>query len=514
MRYPFNFWQLHILFLLAMVHFPSASNATNIVVSPTDSWSTISSKLTGANAGDDVALAPGTYFAKGTIYLQANASGTAVVKIHAQDYSNPPIWDGAAVATRDCWQVAGTSPYEITGIVFQNWPNGAGVRAVNGPSLTIRGCEFRNGTQGITGAADLFTIENNHLHDNSDHSVYIYGGGLVMRFNYIHDCKKQNLHNRAVNAVIEYNWFARPGIYNLDLMGCDNLCGGNNSSLITQKMLLRGNIIENAGAANHSQIFPIWRDEANQDGTGTVNNFDLTMVYNTVIGFSNANLNFIHIVNDAGVTFKVELDNNVLHSLNNLDLIDNSDTNWSISGTNNWLTTGTAGDTQLLANTFSGSDPGFVNTNLAGQNLAPASGSALVGHAKTALANASVPALEYYQNESNPLQYRTRISAQDIGAFEHNTAGVGCSWIACGVPPPTSIPPMTSNDGPGNSGKSATGNSSGSFSANSTANDAAGKSGGCILVSTPDAHQPWMELLLTTAALFGLILWKRQTTVE
>ena len=65
----------------------SAAQATVINVGPGDNYS----KLEGAQPGDQVLIAPGTYAFR--VYLTAQAAPTNPIVIQAQDPSNPPVWD-------------------------------------------------------------------------------------------------------------------------------------------------------------------------------------------------------------------------------------------------------------------------------------------------------------------------------------------------------------------------------------------------------------------------------------
>src|ERR1700752_4722930 len=89
------------------------------------------SKIEGANPGDEVVIAPGTYAFR--VYLTKQASPTNPILIHAQNPANPPVWDftntlvenapGSYTAGdrgRGGWQFSGANSYSISGIVFRN----------------------------------------------------------------------------------------------------------------------------------------------------------------------------------------------------------------------------------------------------------------------------------------------------------------------------------------------------------------------------------------------------------
>ena len=169
--------------------------AATIMVSPTDSYT----KIEAAQAGDDVVIAPGTY--KFLVYLTQKGP----ITIHAQDPTNPPVWDlsgmmldtapGSYTAgdrNRGCWQLSGASDITIESIVFTNCrnssQNAAGIRYYEGTTgLTIRDCVFRTNDNGLTGGTQNSdaTVEFSEFDSNGNtsassptHNIYIYGGRM------------------------------------------------------------------------------------------------------------------------------------------------------------------------------------------------------------------------------------------------------------------------------------------------------------------------------------------------
>ena len=266
----------------------SARAAAVIHVSPADG-STAYTKIEGAKAGDEVVIAPGTYAFR--VYLQAQGTVSAPIFIHAQDPSNPPVWDlsGTLVENapgsytagdrgRGCWQVSGGANYHIDGIVFQNChgsgDDSAGMRYYGGTTgLLVTNCLFQNNDNGLTGGTEDsdITVEFCEFSHNGNtsastssptHNIYVYGGTFTMRYSYLHDpVQAQNLHCRAVTSTIEYNWFDRAKSYVGDLMTSDDYATAPTGSL-AQSMVLRGNvIIETSSQANTGQIWAIYNDE-------------------------------------------------------------------------------------------------------------------------------------------------------------------------------------------------------------------------------------------------------------
>jgi len=423
---------------LAVLLLTPAAEAALISVTTADDWT----KIEAAAAGDVVEIAPGTY--KFRVMLSKTGTATNPITIKAKDPQNRPVWDlaGKAVGAwpgsytagdkhRGAWQING-GHYVISGIIFKNAQDSssAGIRAINSGPVTIRDCLFEDNTNGITGSSDDFVVEFSEFSKNGKltssgsptHNIYIYGGVFKLRYSYLHDpIEGQNFHVRAADAVIEYNWIARPASYPGDVMTCETKCGGTGTNPITQKMLLRGNVIIQGSPSNTSQIIALFDDgnSASSDSTGRSTKMALTMINNTVIATpkSSGTHRLVNMRND-GIDTDVVLHNNIFYQLAELATpYSPSLTNWSITGSNNWVVTGTTIN-GTLSGTISGSAPGFVSA--AGKDYHLTSGSACLNKAATV---SGLPVKEYYLNEVTKLQYRPRATATELGAFElGNTA--------------------------------------------------------------------------------------------
>lgn len=417
---------------------PGSAQGTVIQVTPADNWT----KIEGAKAGDIVEIAPGTYQYR--VMLSQTGTAASPIIIRAKDPANRPVWDlaGKAVSAwpgsytagdkgRGCWQVKGSN-YIISGIVFKHCQDesSAGLRAVNCGPLTIRDCLFVGNTNGLTGSSENLLVEFSELYDNGKltsggnmtHNIYIYGGVFTLRYSYVHDSHEgQNFHLRARDAVLEYNWLARPDGYPGDLMSCNTLCGGTGTAPITQKMTLRGNVLIQGTPKNTSQIIALYNDEpgGSYDGTGESAAMELTLIGNTIIGNQTKSTDrLINLRNDSGVSTKAHLSNNILLKLGSIyEAASPSASNWSVDGQANWVTSGTGALTKLTA-TLTGSDPGFVNA--AAKDYTLAASSPCLGKAASI---AGLPDHEYFRDETVKLQYRLRPSAKDLGAFERGNSG-------------------------------------------------------------------------------------------
>jgi hypothetical protein len=277
---------------------------------------------------------------------------------------------------------------------------------------------FQLNDNGIQGSGTSTLVEHCEFDRNGDpnlsegsHNLYIHGGTITVRYCYIHDATaSQNLHIRATDSVLEYNWVARSQTYMGDMMTCTQ-----DPCSTAHHMLLRGNVFVRGTPANDGQVFALYNDQ----GTAGVS-FDLTMVDNTIIGNGDGAA-LVHLVNDTGdiQAESATLHNNVVYDVARVFWVQGPGTpNTTTSGTNNWLSDGTA-DTSGLGGTVTGSDPGF--TDLANAGYVPAAGSPLIGAANDVLGN--LPAGEYYRDEQLAMLGRERATALDIGAFESTTNG-------------------------------------------------------------------------------------------
>jgi hypothetical protein len=415
------------------------ARATQISVSPADG-NTAYTKIEAARAGDEVVIAPGTY--KFRVYLQAQAPANDPIVIRAADPANPPHWDlsGTLVESapgsytapdknRGCWQISGGTNYHIDGIVFENCHaadnDSAGLRYYAGASgIVLTNCLFQNNDNGLTGGTENsdMTVEFSEFDSNGNtnassssptHNVYIYGGTFALRYSYLHDPKQaQNLHCRAVQSTIEYNWFDRAKSYVGDLMTSDDYANAPSGSL-AQSMTLRGNvIIESQNQANQGQIWAVYNDEA----SGSPVSFSITALYNTVVG-DGAHTAFIHLSNADATVMSADVNDNIVSGTSQPLLVEDG-AHGTVTGKNNWLQMGAAA-AGLTGSVF-GAMPGF--SNAASDDFTLAAGSHCIGAADTGVGG--LPTDEYYQNETNARMYRVRASAMDLGAFEHTTTGV------------------------------------------------------------------------------------------
>jgi hypothetical protein len=403
----------------------SYARAATINVGPGDSYS----KIEGAQPGDEVVIAPGTYSFR--VYLTKQATPTNPIIIRAQDPANRPVWDFGSTLVENApgsytagdngrggWQFSGAKNYRVSGIVFRNCRtasmNSAGIRYFNGTTnLYLKDCLFALNDNGLTGGSQEsqatveyceFATNGNASASSPTHNMYIYGGTFLLRYCYVHDSlQAQNFHIRARVATLEYNWIARAKSYEGDLMTDGDFTG---TGPFSQAMTLRGNVFVQAAAPdNHSQEFVLFNDAGATNLTLTAR-----VLYNTFVG-NGGSTAFVHLANTDGTQMSAEESDNIVYGTTRPMLVDNSGAG-AVSGVNNWLQSNAT--TNSLTASVQSAAPGFRNA--AAEDYTLAAGSACIG-----AANASVyglPGKEYYQNETNKCRWRPRAAARDIGAFE------------------------------------------------------------------------------------------------
>ena len=414
------------------------SDAAIINVTPSDNYT----KIEAAQAGDEVVIAPGTY--RFRVHLTGQGSALNPIKIRALDPNNKPVWDFSATLVENApgsysagdrgrggWQVSGGANYHISGIVIMGCQtaskNSAGLRYYNGTTgLEVSDCIFRANDNGVTGGTQdsdaviefcEFDANGNLGATAATHNLYIYGGTFALRYSYVHDSvQAENFHIRCHTSYLEYNWFARARNYEGDLMTNDDF---NGPGPFTQTMVIRGNVfIQSSNPGNHSQVLVIFND-----GGLANENMSMQIIGNTYIGNgiqgNGGGAAFVHLSNADHTTMSAVVSNNVISGTTLPILIEDA-LNGTVKGTNNWLKMGVAPG-GLTASIFSAA-PGFQNA--LGFDYTLASGSAAIG-AAAALTPGFAPTREYFQNQTVTRQFRTRSTAQDLGALESSTTGVG-----------------------------------------------------------------------------------------
>jgi MYXO-CTERM domain-containing protein len=435
--------QLALASLLLSLGAASARAAT-INVSPGDTYA----KIEAAKPGDDVVIAPGTY--KFRVFLTQQAPANNPITIRAADPTNPPVWDlgntlvesapGSYTAGdrgRGCWQLSGATNIHISGLVIAGChnlgANSAGLRYYNGSTgIVLSDVVFRDNDNGLTGGTQESEIlvqfcefdSNGTLLASSSapsHNIYIYGGTFRLLYSYAHDpIQGQNFHIRAQHAQIAYNWFARAKAYQGDLMADDDYDG---SGTFTQQLTFLGNVVfQGTTQQNGGQIIAVYNDAGAPGLT-----LNVTLAYNTFIGPAGGHAALVHLSNADGTPMSAELDDNLIVGAGAAVNVEDSSAG-HISGTHNWLTTGTVA-TGLTGTVF-GLNPMFKDA--ANEDFTLTATSTAIGAASETIGPTLIPVEEYYRNETIARMTRARASAHDIGAFESTTMGDGTGPTGAG----------------------------------------------------------------------------------
>ncbi len=387
--------------------------------------------LENAKAGDVVEIAPGTY--RYRVNLSRAGTASAPIIIRAQDPNNRPVWNmqgdriekfpgsySGGDLGRGCWQVRPSGAYyEISGIVFEECrsESAAGIRLVDSGPVTIRDSRFYHNTSGINGSSSSLLIEycefdrNGKTFEggNPSHNTYIFGGKLVMRYNYSHDVKDGQLfHLRVTEGLLENNWFENPGSYVGDLMVCNTQCTN------TQSLTLRGNVlVQGPTGTNNSKLLEIFHSRGTP---GDGKSMHVRAEYNTFIGNGlSGSTKVINLSNDK-IDITTSISNNIFIDMAFVTHVNApSLSNWSVTGSHNWVSNGT--NTAGLSNTSQGTTPGFENAAVQDFRLSMGSTAR-----NTANSSPSAPKRELFRDARGRMFWRNRASANDPGAFEYGNS--------------------------------------------------------------------------------------------
>jgi uncharacterized protein (TIGR03382 family) len=360
--------------------------------------------------------------------------------------------------------------------------NSAGIRYYNGSSVYIKDCLFKQNDDGLTGGSQdsTATVEFSEFDGNGNlqasmssptHNAYIYGGTFTMRYSYLHDpTQGQNFHIRAHDALIEYNWIARPKSYSGDLMTNDDCTQGP----CTQNMTLRGNLIIQGMPANTGQIVAVYNDSGLANLT-----FNLKMIWNTVV-VSTQNGHAVHLSNADGTQMNAEFSNNLI-SGGAIPILIETMNKATVTGTNNWLPTNTP--VGSLTSTVFGANP-FKNAAM--KDFTLAMGSNAIGGASGSVMGA--PDREYFQDEVMARMYRPRATVKDIGAFESTTMGMGIGPYGTMLPNPDG---GVNTDGGGGVDGGGNGGGDGGGPGADGGGGGSGNGGGCGCTTADGAIGAW-----------------------
>ena len=245
--------------------------------------------------------------------------------------------------------------------------------------LIIRDCAVHDcPAHGILGADEgsgSMTLEHVEVYNcgngGSQHQIYMAtdethrpGSVFRMQYCYVHDGNGgNNVKSRAERNEIYYNWIEGAYYHELELIGPD----GADPSLVREDSDVVGNVLFKRNAFYVTRV--------GGDGTGeTYGRY--RFVNNTFICGDSAAFRVFDGIES------LEMVNNIFYKeTGNCSIMRTVEASWGsageqISGRNNWVKTGATSVPAQWVDTFTGTDPGFLN--FAGNDLQPGSGSALV----------------------------------------------------------------------------------------------------------------------------------------
>lgn len=368
-------------------------NGTKYLVGPTRIYTSLQQVTSLLNPGDTVEVDGGFVYPGGVNF---NRPGTAEEKILIKGIRDVngmrPVISGGVNT------VAFTTPFPY------NVPNGGhhyifeGFEVTGGSSrciflqakdLTIRDCYVRDcPNQGILGADQgsgnsivEFTEVTRCGSGTSNHQIYMAtdqvnnpGSVFRMSFCYIHHANGgNNVKSRAERNEIYYNWIEGARYHELELIGADVNADGGNPRLRREDSEVIGNVLFKKQTPVNDINFPVIR--IGGDGTG-MSHGRYRFLNNTVLSGTGAVFRMFDTLES------LEIHNNVFFNLaGNVNLTRTTEARWTsgqpqISGSNNWVKTGTINIPAQLTTTITGSSPLFTDVN--SDNLFPIQNSPLV----------------------------------------------------------------------------------------------------------------------------------------
>ncbi|MBN1130041.1 MAG: right-handed parallel beta-helix repeat-containing protein [Chitinispirillaceae bacterium] len=348
-------------------------------VGPGKPYTQLQNVVSLLRAGDTVLVDGNTTYAGGVAFTRAGTAAQKIVILGVRISGNRPVLSG------------GTNTIHFNGshhLVFEGFEvTGGTFRGIfhQADSVVVRDVLVHHcPAHGILGAdqgSGTLLLEYSEVHHcgsgSSQHQIYmttdeVHFPGRVfrMQFCYVHDATGgNNVKSRSERNEIYYNWIEGAYYHELELIGPDpgGVAGGWTPRLKREDSDVAGNVLfKRQTAANNDPDFAVTR--IGGDATGETHG-RYRFVNNTVVSGSGAVFRMFDSLES------VEMHNNVFYrSGGGVTLVRTVEALWTtgaprISGTNNWVVTGTAAVPAGWRNTRSGTVPGFAD--FAGNNLHP-----------------------------------------------------------------------------------------------------------------------------------------------
>lgn len=416
-------------------------------VGPGKTYANLQAVASLLRPGDVVEVQGGTTYAGG---IRLSQSGTADAKIRItgiRSGGKRPVISGGANAIE----------FGADHIVFEGFEvTGGTSRCVfhHGHDITIRDTVIHDcPAHGILGADEdsgSLTLEYSEVYRTGSgdrlHQIYMAtdqaahpGSVFRMQYSYVHDGNGgNNVKSRAERNEIYHNWIEGAYYHDLELIGPD---GG--ADTVREDSDVVGNVIyQGYTTRSHPAI------RVGGDGTGATNG-RYRFLNNTIV-MGNASTSPVFRIFD-GID-SVEMHNNVLFRLGGaaVNVFTDGDASWvngrSITGKNNWVTTGSTAVPTTWTGTLQGTNPGFSDVNAKDVRLTSASALRDTGTSSpTSASGRAFPSPLAAASYEPPLHVllsvgsavrRVAVGAIDVGAYEYGNTGTS-------VPPPPPTVPTT-----------------------------------------------------------------------
>ncbi|MBN1879204.1 right-handed parallel beta-helix repeat-containing protein [bacterium] len=371
---------MRILSLCLLAFWVSVSSAATYPVGPTQLYTDLQS-VAGLLQPGDLVLVDGDHTYPGGVVFTAPGSALQWITIRGVRINgNRPILSGGAntVAFITDWPYSGPGAdyyifegFDITGGTSRGLYHQADHLIVR--DTVVHDCPA-HGILGADEGSGSCTLDHVEVYNcgagDTRHQIYMAtdevgrpGSVFRMQFCYIHDgVGGNNVKSRAQRNEIYYNWIEGAFYHELELIGPD----GADPELFREDSDVVGNVLVKRNDFHVTRV--------GGDGTGeTFGRY--RFINNTFICGSHSSFRMFDGIES------IEMHNNVFYRETGLCTITRTvDAVWGpggeqISGSNNWIKTGSTDVPATWTQTYSGNDPGF--TAFASYNLMPLPGSPL-----------------------------------------------------------------------------------------------------------------------------------------
>ena len=416
----------HVLAAVAVVGLAlgATAHATTYHVSPGGSLKAIIGSL---QPGDIVEIEPGTYHEVMETYIDGTPTNPIIIRGVG---ATRPIFDGNGLdvsgsgsVPRAVIQFEGASNVILENLELKNARNsngnGAGIRMTGASNVTIRNCKIDYCDMGMMSDSSNYQyiygcdvgFNGSTLYNGYSHNFYMGGDNVILRGNYIHDSLNgQNYKSRAHYNELWYNWIADSNEGEIGPVEAAETAAANSNTLV-----IGNTIVSKPNRTGNSMKYVIF----GHDGGGAHNG---TMYFYNNTCIANSTNNAFLWVDDALNQTRIVAKNNIFYGTTNV--VASISNGLSISGSNNWMPTGTVIDPTkaTFTSTVYGTSPGFKDApnrdyRLTASSACVNAGTDTLTYVDGAGVSHSVAPLESYLGGQG-LFPRQDNGVLDLGAYE------------------------------------------------------------------------------------------------